>query len=239
MRTTSPLSTTSTTTTAALALLATAVLGTGPASAAPQRSEQIRFAPGSSSGAVSGALPAGGAKAYAFRARAGQTAVVHLQRSDDTLRWTLVAPDGSPLHTQMGEAVDARVALRQGGSYRLTVMTTDPGAYRLTLTIPATARSSELRFARGASAGTVSARLAAGASRTWRLRARGGQRATVHLTDSTGRARWSLRSPDGTALRPASARRTGTSALPVTGEYALTVSSDVGTTCTLRLSIPA
>jgi len=99
---------------------------------------QIRFAPGATSGSVSGHLSAGGARNYAFDARAGQTATVDFARTSPTERWDLIAPDGSPLHNGMTEQQDhVLVSLPDTGTYLLDVQTTDPGDYTLRLTIPA------------------------------------------------------------------------------------------------------
>lgn len=99
---------------------------------------RIRFAPGATSGRVHGSLPDGGSRDYSFDARAGQRAEVTFGAVSSTARWVLVAPDGSPLHTQMGEDQHAAaVVLPATGTYRLQVLAGAATEYGLRLSIPA------------------------------------------------------------------------------------------------------
>ncbi|MEZ0491426.1 peptidase [Kineococcus sp. TBRC 1896] len=92
------------------------------------------------------AFPAGGTRAtvegtgshsYTFGARAGQRATVHFTDSSAHGAWTLVAPDGSPLHTTMTEQQrDVTVQLPATGDHRLDVQAPAGSRYTLTLSIP-------------------------------------------------------------------------------------------------------
>lgn len=85
---------------------------------------------------MTGQVAAGGEDAHVFGARAGQAAVVHFEGPADSY-WTLVGPDGSPLHTGATEQQeDATVALPRTGDYVLDVHSATAGSLELDLTIP-------------------------------------------------------------------------------------------------------
>jgi len=222
--------------TAATTLLAGgAVLGAGTAHAAG--ATEIHVAPGSTSADVSGRLDADGERGYTFDARAGQTAAVHFTHSSPTERWTLVAPDGSPLHTARTEQQDdATVRLPSSGTYRLDIATTDAGSYTLDLVLPVA-----IRFAAGGTSGAVSGQLAAGGSRPYTFDARAGQTATVRFTHGSPTARWTLVGPDGSPLHTAQTEQQDVVVvrLPSSGTYRVDVQTGAATSYRLALSIPA
>ncbi|MQA34704.1 hypothetical protein [Modestobacter roseus] len=118
-------------------------VGTGVGMAAAADATEIQFPAGGTSQSVSGSLAAGGEDSYTLDADAGQTATVHFTRSSDTERWTLVGPDGTPLHTGMTEQQeDVTTKLPATGTYRIDVQTTDAGDYTLALTIDSSSGSS-------------------------------------------------------------------------------------------------
>lgn len=98
---------------------------------------EIRFAPGATSATVTGRLAAAGSQDYRFDARAGQRATVHFSTSGTTGSWFLVAPDGTPLHTDHTSAqAEATVVLPSTGTYRLSVRSGRAATYSLTLAVP-------------------------------------------------------------------------------------------------------
>ena len=224
-------------TTAATTLLTAAAVGGAGAAYAADGATEIHLAPGSTSGEVSGQLSAGADEEYTFDARAGQTAVVHFEHSSPTERWTLVGPQGSPLHTTHTEQQDdATVALPSSGTYRVDVQTTDAGTYTLDLAIPA-----EIRFAPGSTSGTVSGQVPADGTRDYVFDARAGQTAVVHFGHSSPTARWTLVGPDGTPLHTAQTEQTDdvTVTLPGSGTYQVQVQSTDASSYEFQLSIPA
>ncbi|MCI2238036.1 hypothetical protein MO973_38265 [Paenibacillus sp. TRM 82003] len=245
--------TTRTTALAATALAALAATGAAPAAAAPASAAAasaaavptgaaaapaaIRFAPGATSAGVSGHLAAGGRESYVFRARAGQSALVRLTGSDPSTRFTLVAPDGSPLHTQATEAQDRVVVpLPADGTYVLDVLTTSATDYTLDLALPV-----PIRFAPGTTSATVRADLAAGAHRQHAFEARAGQSAQVVFDHGAAGSRWTLVAPDGSPLhtQATEVQDRAEVPLPADGTYLLTVLTDQPDRVSLRLTIPA
>jgi hypothetical protein len=115
-----------------------ATSGTAATSAAQTAAGQkIRFAPGSTSTTITGGVGTTGAAHFHFDATAGQRAVVTLQDISGKGTWSLVAPDGSPLHTSMGEDQGrATITLPQNGSYRLDLQIPSGATYTLSLAIP-------------------------------------------------------------------------------------------------------
>jgi hypothetical protein len=220
---------------ATLVLTLGAGIGTGTASA--RDAGRIRFAPGATSGTVSGSLPRGGEDDYTFDAAAGQSARVDFSRSSGTERWVLVGPQGSPLHTGMTEQQDqATVTLPGTGTYRLQVQTTDPGTYTLRLTLPV-----RIRFAAGGTSATVSGSLAPGGARDYTFDARAGQTAEVRFSRSSPTERWVLVSPQGSPLHTGMTTQQGSAAvrLPDSGPYRLDVETTAAGSYVLRLTIPA
>jgi len=111
-------------------------VGTGVGMAAADDATAIEFSAGGTAQTVSGSLPAGGEDSYTFDANAGQAATVHFTRTASTERWTLVAPDGSPLHSGRTEQqADFSASLPTTGTYRIDVQTADAGDYTLALSI--------------------------------------------------------------------------------------------------------
>ena len=99
--------------------------------------EKIRFAPGSTSTTITGGVGTTGAAHFHFDATAGQRAVVTLQDISGKGTWSLVAPDGSPLHNGMSEEQGhATLTLPQTGSYRLDLQIPSGATYTVTLSIP-------------------------------------------------------------------------------------------------------
>lgn len=99
--------------------------------------EKIRFAPGSTSTTITGGVGTTGAAHFHFDATAGQRAVVTFQDISGKGTWSLVAPDGSPLHTSMSEEQGhATITLPTTGSYRLDLQIPSGATYTLSLSIP-------------------------------------------------------------------------------------------------------
>ncbi|WP_337062856.1 hypothetical protein [Kineococcus sp. G2] len=217
---------------------ATATASAGRASSTvgtPAPGAPLRFTPGATSGSVSGHLTEGGRESWTFRARAGQTAVVDLTSGDPSTRWTLTAPDGTPLRTQMGQAQDGSLTLPATGAYTLDVLTTGAADYTLDLALPV-----PVRFAPGATSATVHADLPAGATRELAFGARAGQSAQVALRHAEPGTRWTLVGPDGTPLHTAmtEVQDRVDVPLPADGTYLLTVLTGTADDVDLRLSIP-
>lgn len=96
-------------------------LGAADARQAPQR---IRFARGSSSAMVRGAVVRGERAVYLVRARAGQRMRVRVASPEDNAIFQLYAPGGGGALPGAGEAADARAwsgVLPRSGDYRVVV----------------------------------------------------------------------------------------------------------------------
>jgi hypothetical protein len=211
-------------------------IATGMVAAQAQAATTIHFAPGATSGTVSGQLATGAEQDYTFSAQGGQLAEVSFSHSSPTERWVLIDPEGSPLHNGMSDQQDqVQVRLTTTGTYRLDVQTTDPGSYTLRLTLPV-----PIRFAPGATSGTVSGHLPAGGTRNYTFDARAGQTATVHVARTSPTERWVLVAPDGSPLHNGMTEQQDqvTVPLPDTGTYLLDVQTTDSGDYTLRLSIP-
>ncbi|GAA0311519.1 peptidase [Kineococcus aurantiacus] len=99
--------------------------------------QEIRFAPGSTAVRVAGGVGTTETAHFRFDAVAGQRATVGLEDITPEGTWTLVAPDGSPLHTAMTEQQGrATVTLPQTGTYRLDVHSPSGSTFTLSLSIP-------------------------------------------------------------------------------------------------------
>jgi hypothetical protein len=99
--------------------------------------EKIRFAPGATSATITGGVGTTETARFRFDATAGQRATISLQGISPDRRWSLVAPDGTPLHTAMSEQQDrVTVVLPQTGGYALKVQSASGSTYALTLSIP-------------------------------------------------------------------------------------------------------
>ena len=113
--------------------LSVAIPTTGTAGAA----REIRFPRGATSATVEGTSPASGDARYRFDAVAGQRADVRFSSSSADGAWTLVAPDGSPLHTTMTQQQShVAVVLPSTGSYGLDAQAPAGSTYSVTLSIP-------------------------------------------------------------------------------------------------------
>lgn len=218
------------------ALATVAVVGvTTAAQAAGSGATRIAFAPGTTSGEVTGQLGSGGEADYVFGAAAGQTAVVQFDGPHNS-RWVLVSPSGSPLHNGMTQQQrQVTLALPETGDYRLDVETGAAGRYTLDLTIPV-----RIRFAPGATSGTVSGNVAANGDVAYLFGARAGQVATVHFTGPRN-SRWTLVSPSGSPLHTQMTQQQSrvTVTLPETGDYWLDVLGGDAGRFSLTLQIPA
>ncbi|GAA2025661.1 hypothetical protein [Pseudokineococcus marinus] len=226
-------------TVAAVAVALAALGGTTAAAQAASGPSRVAFSAGATSAPVTGQVAAGGEDAHVFGARAGQAAVVHFEGPADSY-WTLVGPDGSPLHTGATEQQeDATVALPRTGDYVLDVHSATAGSYELDLTIP-----QPIRFAPGGTSRTVRGAVSPsqGELDAYSFGARAGQEATVRFSSDTGGATWSLVAPDGSPLHTGMTQdqSSATVRLPSSGTYSLDVQSDAGPTgYALTLSIPA
>lgn len=207
------------------------------ASAAARSATEVRFAPGATSAAVQGRLSAGGSRTYAFDLRAEQVLELSLQRGSATQTFTLVAPDGSPLHTDHTQSQDGgSFVAATTGTYLLTVRSGAAGDYALHLTVP-----QQLRFAAGGTSTAVRGQLPAGDDHPYSFAARAGQSATVSFGSTAPGAVWFLVGPDGSPLHTdhASAQRGSTTVLlPATGTYRLDVRSGAATSYRLGLAVP-
>ncbi|MBC3763027.1 hypothetical protein ACUN7V_00350 [Quadrisphaera oryzae] len=224
---------------AAVAAPAPVVAGatTSATSATSATATAVRFAPGATGAAVQGRLAAGGARTYALDLRAEQLLEVSLQRGSTTQTFTLVAPDGTPLHTDHGQdqGGGAFVA-RTSGTYLLTVRSGAAAGYGLHLTVP-----QQLRFAPGGTSTSVRGQLPADDDHPYSFAARAGQRATVAFSASEADAVWFLVGPDGSPLHTdhTSAQQGRTTVqLPASGTYRLDVRSGAATSYELALTVP-
>jgi hypothetical protein len=101
--------------------------------AATSSASKITFPAGGTAATVKGT----GSHDYTFDARSGQTATVRFTDTSAQGAWTLVAPDGSPLHTTMTQQQrDVTVKLPSTGGYRLSVQAPAGSRYSVTLAIP-------------------------------------------------------------------------------------------------------
>lgn len=99
--------------------------------------EKIRFAPGKTSVTIASGVGTTGAAHFHFDAVAGQRATVALKDISPDGTWTLVAPNGSPLHTAMTEQQSrATVTLPQTGTYVLDVHSPSGSTFDLSLSLP-------------------------------------------------------------------------------------------------------
>ncbi|PRY17332.1 peptidase [Kineococcus rhizosphaerae] len=99
--------------------------------------QKLRFAPGTTALTVAGGVGTTETAHFRFDAVAGQRAVVDFKDISPQGNWTLVAPDGSPLHTGMTEQqAHATVTLPQTGTYRLDVHSPSGSTFDLSLSIP-------------------------------------------------------------------------------------------------------
>ncbi|TXR57149.1 hypothetical protein [Quadrisphaera setariae] len=210
-------------------------------SAAARSTTPVRFAPGATAAAVRGHLAAGSSRTYALDLRAEQVLEVSFQRGSTTQAFTLVAPDGTPLHTDHGQDQSGGTfVVPVTGTYLLAVRSGAGAgagaAYALHLTVP-----QQLRFAPGATSTSVRGQLPAGDDHPYSFAARAGQRATVSSRASRPDAVWFLVGPDGSPLHTdhTSAQQGSTTVqLPVSGTYRLDVRSGAATSYELALSVP-
>jgi hypothetical protein len=99
--------------------------------------EKIRFAPGATSITIASGVGTTGANHFHFDAVAGQRATIGLQDISPDGTWTLVAPNGTPLHTAMTEQQrQATVTLPQTGTYVLDVHSPSGSTFDLSLSLP-------------------------------------------------------------------------------------------------------
>ena len=98
---------------------------------------KIDFEPGRTSASVSAKIGPQDRAAYTFSATEGQRARIQLEGSS-TGAFTLIAPDGTPLHTTKAQdQSDVTVELPATGLYRIDLQdAVHTGAQQLTLSIP-------------------------------------------------------------------------------------------------------
>lgn len=230
--------------------------GSGPAPdtdfcEAPTRvSHEIKFARGASSKTVSETAEPGEVDRFRLESGADQIMTISLASADPAIVATLMQPDGRVLPNSF---VDKRINSTQAGDYHICV---NPGqaviGYQLRVSIvdselPSESRSTnwcgevvqergEIRFASGASSGSVRQTVVRGDRDLYRLDASAGQFMEVQLTSTDDTAVFALQSPSGLILtREAPDLRT---LLPETGSYRFCVGGTAGNaTYTLNVFI--
>ncbi|MEZ0491504.1 peptidase [Kineococcus sp. TBRC 1896] len=96
----------------------------------------ITFVKGQRSATVAGIVKPRHDDRYTFKATKGQKADIQLTGEAKTVAFTLVAPDGTPLHTTRTEQQrDVTITLPRSGTYVLTVSSAERTGYELALTI--------------------------------------------------------------------------------------------------------
>jgi hypothetical protein len=96
----------------------------------------IAFVKGQNSAAVAGTVEPRHDDRYTFSAKKGQKARVQLTGDTTALAFTLVGPDGTPLHTTHTEQQsDVTITLPRSGKYTLTVTSAERTTYELALTV--------------------------------------------------------------------------------------------------------
>lgn len=102
----------------------------------PDGLQEIRFPPGQTSTTVRGEASSGQGDRYVFAAAAGQRAGITITSAGDQVGFSLVAPDGTPLKTTMGESSSGSWELPSDGDYVVGIASPQDGLpYTLTLSV--------------------------------------------------------------------------------------------------------
>ncbi|MCE7984438.1 MAG: META domain-containing protein [Caldilinea sp. CFX5] len=213
------------------------------------QAERVEFAPGETSTNRSGALPAGGIKAYVLRANAGQTMHVQTVGWSAPVNFTIRSPGGATWEGELQPAGayihTAQVTLPQDGDYEVTLaVPPDAGATRYDVaftilngappTTPAPTEPPErIEFAPGAISAQRSGLLPSGPGvLQYVLAANAGQTMTVDATSDDVPLSLTITEPNG-MMRIAEVFPTDGGyhighqfVLPETGDYLVTLRKD-------------
>lgn len=217
-----------------LLLLLSLLAGALPAQAAPvaqSGAQRIRFAPGATSGVVSGNLSSGQVARYVLTARAGQWMTVQLY-SDGTPVFVTVFDSSRDLlgSTVSGEQWSGRLPATGDYSFAVYPSPYYGGAnYQLRVEITSApqqpAPAERIRFATGAVSARVTGYLPSAASKSYILGARAGQTMIVESWSSSGPFRFTVTAANGATLGSGSQGERWSGTLPRTEDYRITLQS--------------
>jgi hypothetical protein len=206
--------------------------------------EQITFAPGSTTAAVTGSLPASGSDRYVLRAFAGQTMSVDLSFSKGQAILVVWGADGTVLLTDHAEVSSFQGVLPTTQDYFIKVEGRPEGSttYSMTVSIPSISTGSErIEFASGSISATVTGQLNASEADQYVLRALADQTMSVNLAFTEGRAILEVWGQDGTPWLTDHAEVSSfQGVLPATQDYYILVRGkpEGSTTYSMTVSLP-
>jgi hypothetical protein len=220
--------------------LADTSAGTQPAHQALPDGQQdrglIRFAAGSSSGAVHGAVARGNWQHWGARAQRGQTIEITVRASAGNATFELYTPSGSQM---ANDVTTFRGGLPASGIYAIDVGSTG-GLANYTLDVRITGAPTappppsanghfrgRIQVAASAQAGSVSGTVVRGDWHEWSFKATGGQTAIVRVSAPADNSTFSLYAPNGDVV--AAHTRSFRGRLAATGLYMVEVGSTRGT----------
>jgi putative lipoprotein len=203
---------------------------------APQQPVRIQFPKGSTSDKIEGHVEPGAPTLYVLRAAAGQTMTVQPSATKGSIQVSIVGADRRALASVTSPATWTGV-LPASQDYYLTVSAPKgaPGTnYSLTIAIvgktdapPSPASEpTVIRFEPGSSTAQVSGQVKPGGSVAYTLNAKAGQKLTVSVS-ANGPMRVAIADPKGQLVGLAGPGAPWSGALPLTGEYRLTVQAPV------------
>jgi hypothetical protein len=197
---------------------------------------RVQFATGATSDKVEGYVEPGTPILYVLRAAAGQTITIQPTAAKGSVQVSILGADRKPLAAVTSPQKWSGV-LPASQDYYLTVSVPKGGVatnYTLAIAIagkPGTPTSPEneptvIRFDPGTTTTRVSGQVKPGGSVPYTLGAKAGQKLTVSIS-ANGPMRVAITGPQGQLIGVAEAREPWSGALPVTGEYRLTVQAPV------------
>ena len=197
--------------------------------------QRIRFAPGATSGIVSGNLGSGQTARYVLTALAGQTMNVQVYSNGAPMFVTVFDTSRGVLgSTVSGEGWTGR--LPATGDYMLAVYPSPYAAsarYELRVEVISATQTpapeaERIRFASGAVSAQVTGFLPSGTSKAYVLGARSGQVMTVESWTNSGPFRFSITTANGALLGSGSQGERWSGTLPATEDYRITLQSAPG-----------
>jgi hypothetical protein len=216
-------------------LLVSSLASTVPAHAAPVTQsgvQRIRFAPGATSGVVSGTLGAGQVARYVLTALAGQTMTVQPYSDGAPVFVTIFDTNRAILgSTTSGEQWTGR--LPATGDYSLMVFPSPyAGSANFQLRVEITNRpqiptpvAERIRFETGAVSAQVEGFLPSGSSKVYVLGAQAGQVMSIQSWTNSGPFRYTVTSANGATLGSGSQGEQWSGTLPSTEDYRIILQS--------------
>lgn len=205
----------------------------------PPTPERISFAPGAVSAARSGSIQPGETRDYILRALAGQTMTIDLRSADMSANFAVTGvSDGQPYKRMVNEDRLWSMVIPVTQDYLISIMTTAPTDYSLSVLIPSAAATptstpaapQRITFAPGASSATLTGTLPPNGEQSYLLRAVVGQTMFVALASPGDMANFSVSGYNsGQMLKPLSdPARSWSGRLPGTQDYLVTVVNSSG-----------